>query len=212
MIDQYINYHKSQLSYLISLRGATLPASAVSSDEITPHPPTKKRKIRKILISDSIISQMKLGGIFDIKYKVVLSLIKTWFANHPEIENSWTHQATEQHKEGVFLKQFYRELYNSEESSAEELRNLVNTSLTEIDHLMTTLSIPSRLLSPPKDKEYFEDVKKTLNDEEYGTFYKSTSETLKQDRQHLINTLTEWLTTTSDTIDPKSITFKGTYN
>lgn len=64
-------------------------------------------------------------------------------------------------------------------------------------HVITTLKIPSLILnSPLEDKKYFELFKTDLNnddEEKYNTFYKSTTETFKHDRNVFINNILSWL-------------------
>jgi len=231
MIQKQIEYLQNQLAYYIQKKdllvtgqsttgtwagagaGGTgiCPTTNHESPPLVPadQPSIKKRKIRKIIISNTIISDLKLGGIFNMKYKLILSLIKRWFSKHPEIEPEWTTRA--KNEDPNSLKMFYRQLYHSEDSIA-ELRNLIDNTISSFEEVVDTLNIPSRIMSPHKDKKYFEDINLELKDEKYVDFYKSTVETLKQDRDYFIKNVSSWLLENIETTKEKSLIENGSFS
>ena len=218
MIQKQIEYLQNQLTYYIQKKDLLITTSCPGTYSINhespplvpaDQPSIKKRKIRKIIISNTIIGDLKLGGIFNMKYKLILSLIKRWFSKHPEIESEWTTRA--KNEDPNSLKMFYRQLYHSEDSIA-ELRNLIDNTISSFEEVVDTLNLPSRIMSPHKDKEYFENINLELKDEKYVDFYKSTVETLKHDRQYFIENVSSWLMENIETTKEKSLIQNGSFS
>ena len=214
-LQQQINYHQNHVLYytntLNTILGVFNDTTNTKDTENNPEdstpppsspPPAKKRKIRKVRILDAIISDLKLGGMFDFKYKLILSFMKAWFKKHPEIETEWKTKGSKEEEKSQ--KTFYRNLYQTD-SSVTELRDIIQIVLSSFDGMVTSLNIPEHILSFQKENDYFNSAKEKLNDDEkFDEFCKSNIESLKKYKLYLISTIVEWLFENIKTIDSAS--------